>query len=269
MSIVSINGLIEHGKDTFAKVCQYEFYRRKFVPGYLKEPIALDKFMEEPPDIATKNLFRYERSGWQIKKFADKLKDITCILLGCTRAQLESQEFKSSTLPSQWDRTKQDVFKWIDKKTGSTMEMLETMPWKYIEDLAIRHGFKYKRTVREFLQELGTDVLRNWIGDIHVNATMNEYKPIRDFRERDTSKYDSYPNWFITDLRFPNEAQATKDREGITIKIVDPRKTVPNNLHESETALATWQFDEVIINDAAIEDLYHKAVTFIDHYKLQ
>ena len=36
-------------------------------------------------------------------KFADKLKDCVCILLGCTRSQLEDREFKESYLSSEWD----------------------------------------------------------------------------------------------------------------------------------------------------------------------
>ena len=35
-----------------------------------------------------------EVTNSEIKKFADKLKDIVCLLIGCTREQLEDQEFK-------------------------------------------------------------------------------------------------------------------------------------------------------------------------------
>lgn len=37
-------------------------------------------------------------SEYKIKKFADKLKDIVCILIGCTREQLEDSKFKSMTM---------------------------------------------------------------------------------------------------------------------------------------------------------------------------
>ena len=39
---------------------------------------------------------------WQIKKFADKLKDIVCLLIGCTREQLEDSEFKNKELGEEW-----------------------------------------------------------------------------------------------------------------------------------------------------------------------
>ena len=37
-------------------------------------------------------------SSFQIKKFADKLKDCVCLILGCTRTQLEDHEFKDKEL---------------------------------------------------------------------------------------------------------------------------------------------------------------------------
>ena len=41
-------------------------------------------------------------SEWQNVKFADKLKDIICILLNCTRYQLEDRSFKERELPENW-----------------------------------------------------------------------------------------------------------------------------------------------------------------------
>ena len=96
----------------------------------------------------------------------------------------------------------------------------------------------------------------------------------------------SHPNWIITDMRFPNEMDAVKEREGITIRVVRYPKTVeqsrgpenietvpfdPTNhkhmslwkgdisrLHASETALDDAKFDYEIINDGTIEDLVEK-----------
>ena len=39
---------------------------------------------------------------WEIKKYADKLKVITCLLLGCTREQLEDRGFKEKELGEEW-----------------------------------------------------------------------------------------------------------------------------------------------------------------------
>lgn len=38
----------------------------------------------------------HNATGWEVVSFADKLKDITCVLSGCTREQLEDYEFKET-----------------------------------------------------------------------------------------------------------------------------------------------------------------------------
>ena len=39
-----------------------------------------------------------EMLGYKVVSFADKLKDVTCVLSGCTREQLEDYDFKESVL---------------------------------------------------------------------------------------------------------------------------------------------------------------------------
>ena len=71
------------GKDTVGKIIQYLTSESNIYPFDLK----LD--------------YSY-RSNWQIKKFADKLKDIICLLINCTRDQLENESFKSKELGEEW-----------------------------------------------------------------------------------------------------------------------------------------------------------------------
>ena len=44
----------------------------------------------------------YINSIWEQKAFAGKLKDFVCILIGCTREQLEDREFKEKELGEEW-----------------------------------------------------------------------------------------------------------------------------------------------------------------------
>ena len=82
-----------------------------------------------------------------------------------------------------------------------------------------------------------------------------------------------YPNWIITDMRFPNEMEAVVERKGITIKVtrlfqtdvIDGNKVswipipgVDYVPHASETALDDAEFDYEIINDGTMEELVHK-----------
>ena len=57
-------------------------------------------------------------------------------------------------------------------------------------------------------------------------------------------------------MRFPNEMEAVKERDGITIKVVRPGTATGN--HPSETALDNAKFDYEIINDGTIEELVKK-----------
>ena len=85
MSILAISGRKSSGKDTAGKIIQYLTSESNVYPFDLK----LD--------------YSY-RSNWQIKKFADKLKDIICILIGCTREQLEDESIKSLSLQELADK---------------------------------------------------------------------------------------------------------------------------------------------------------------------
>lgn len=103
-------------------------------------------------------------------------------------------------------------------------------------------------TIGEFQQKLGTEGLRN---GVHENGWV-----ISLF-----STYHKKENWIITDVRFPNEADAVKERNGILIRITgDPaniRKNSKRDLnHASETSLdsyADWDYE--YINNKIIYDL--------------
>jgi hypothetical protein len=92
----------------------------------------------------------------------------------------------------------------------------------------------------------------------------------------------SHPNWIITDMRFPNEMDAIKERGGITIRVVSPfirfsdgsyrakSKMMGDfdNEHPSETALDNAKFDYEIINDGTIEDLIEKVREILTKEKI-
>lgn len=97
---------------------------------------------------------------------------------------------------------------------------------------------------RRLLQVFGTEVGREMFGaDFWVNQAMGN-----------AGKFDKI---VLTDVRFPNEYRAIKNREGIIIRIVKPG-TGAINAHASETALDNFSFDATIINDGSIHDLNQK-----------
>lgn len=93
--------------------------------------------------------------------------------------------------------------------------------------------------VRALLQRCGTEAGRKVLGEnVWVDAVL------RDLPEKVV----------IPDVRFPNEAQAIKERGGRVFRITRPDYG-PVNDHPSETALAHWQFDRHIVNDGDLGDL--------------
>jgi hypothetical protein len=119
-------------------------------------------------------------------------------------------------------------------------------------------------TVRDFLQKLGTDGLRdNLHKNVWVNALMADYEGMYDL---DTDK-TTYPNWVITDTRFPNEAQAIQQANGIIIRVERPG-VKPINNHPSEVSLDDWNFDHTIMNDGSVEDLVKKVKQILQTHKI-
>ena len=62
----------------------------------------------------------------------------------------------------------------------------------------------------------------------------------------------------ITDVRFPNEAQAIKDLGGLILRIERPG-TGPVNQHPSETSLDSYRFDAYVQNDSTLGRFRHTA----------
>jgi hypothetical protein len=223
--LIGICGGIGSGKDTVGRIIQ------SITQGDREEKIA---------EIVTNNWIGSEPI-FEIVKFADPLKDIICILTGCTRKQLEDHDFKTSLLSKEWTT-------YNTKFNGNETVLLESL-----------------RTYRNLLQYLGTDLLREQLHeDVWVNALFNKYEVVEDRRCMDNPYDVIYPNWIITDVRFPNELRAIKARGGITINLNRINSTSQNEhifvnkkdrFHSSETALVNSTFDYVIDNNGTMEEL--------------
>ena len=159
-------------------------------------------------------------SSFEIKKFAGKLKQTASLLTGVPVEMFEDQEFKKLDMNPEW-------------------------------------GMTY----REFLQKLGTEAMRDGLHtNVWVNALFADYHPthyaVGAFDTKLTDGIPFYPNWIITDMRFPNEMEAVVERKGITIKVVRPGVLV--GTHASEIALDDAEFHYEIENNGTIEDLVEK-----------
>jgi hypothetical protein len=240
--IIGINGKIGSGKDTVGKIIQW-----------LTKPELDGQYV----GFQTYDDVTLERcSPFKIKKFAGKLKTTASLLTGIPVEKFEDQEFKKQEMPEEWWYKNVYDAGW-DKKW--TKETINYPTHTFTESHIV------KTTYRQFLQNLGTEAMRDGLHtNVWVNALFADYKGIiTEPAKFGGTAIGEYPNWVITDMRFPNEMDAVKQREGITIRVVrdyalrgGPED--PKNQHPSETALDDSHFDYEIINDGTIEDLIEK-----------
>jgi hypothetical protein len=100
-------------------------------------------------------------------------------------------------------------------------------------------------THREFLQKIGTDCLRD---NLHYNVWCNAL----------FANMTGDSHWIITDIRYENEAESVKIRNGILVRIEGSHAGVSSD-HASETGLDDYErFNYVIDNTGTLVSLVAK-----------
>lgn len=139
---------------------------------------------------------------------------------------------------------------WVNTATGVHVRLLP---------LVLDVGWEYAKTtypeVRRLLQTMGQTV-RDYDEDFWCNIAMD--------------KIDAASKWglpvVVTDCRYPNEAEALKARGFLMVTVERPDLeglSGANGAHESETALADYLPDRVIVNNGTLRDLAWKADSLV------
>lgn len=252
-NLIGICGKKQVGKNTVASMLQYLFTcEREHSEGSFKDYTA------------RKNNFEYfERiSGWNQKSFAHKVKQILSILTGIPVEDMEKEEIKNKFLPNIWARTFLEV---NNERIGPFYSNKEAI------DYVNKHKIKYFTlgefpiTIRQALQYIGTDVFRNHFDeDVWVKALFSDYydytvikhdtiPEVKDLLNGEYVQYKCY--WIITDVRFPNEVDAIKERGGFMIKVERPFANKDN--HKSESHVDNISADLLIDNSETLEELFN------------
>lgn len=264
--IISISGKAGSGKDTVGSIIQY--LTAQLSKG---NPMSYDKWLSHQ--------YRAASYTWQIKKYSDKLKDIVCILIGCTREQLEDQEFKETPLGKEWT-------KWgIVRPNGTRVIDIQSSYEKAFErkETVWQDGSTIKEiqlTPRMILQLIGTEGSRDLIHpDIWVNALYAEYQLCDaetfggygylncgcNLEEGSLGCKKPTSNWIITDSRFPNDVRRTREMGGVLVRVNRAECEGRKNEHISETALDDCdEWDYVIENNGTIEELIEQVRTILE-----
>jgi hypothetical protein len=254
MALISISGYAGSGKDTVGKIIQW--------------CTAVDKYPEHTPDSFAKYIKKYndvphpilsngQPTPFIIKKWAGKLKDVAQIISGIPLERFEDQDFKTTSMPQCWsgwavfvrdyrldslnDLQITSVYHTIKEAEEAKDDYLKSIKRKNLTQYIEANVLRVDMSVREFLQKLGTEGLRN---GLHPNTWVNALM----------SEYTKRSRWVITDTRFPNEMEAVTQQKGITIR-VRKKNGKPVNKHSSENSLDGYMFDYEIDNSGTIEDL--------------
>ena len=243
INLIGISGKMGNGKDTVADIIQY--CTRDFAYS--------DYTLEQFQNLNTTKTF-------EIKYFAFKLKQISSMLIGLPIETFKTQEGKLTVLDEMWDYYTLEYFEEgliKNLKFNSYEEAVKFIKFNFqiiVRDSFISKIQHKKMTVREVLQLVGTECMRN---NLHQNVWVNSL----------FADYTEGSRWLITDTRFPNEAKAIKERGGIILRVNRDLES-NTNTHPSETSLDNYEFDYVINNNGTIEELIEEVIKFLDHYNI-
>lgn len=162
-----------------------------------------------------------ERNGFQHHNFADTMRDFLCAVNPIIEEQVIQIDHETEKVEVSVIRVK-DIVGEIGWE-GAKVEYPE---------------------VRQLMQRLGTEAGRNLFGEnFWVDQLFLRHSP---------------NNLVITDVRFPNEAQAIKNRGGIIVRIKRDGYE-PVNGHISETAYTDQDF--ILYNNGTPDELYKHFTT--------
>jgi hypothetical protein len=135
-------------------------------------------------------------------------------------------------------------------------------------------------TVRQLLQNFGTECGRSVHTNFWINALFSDFDPKTpvvipndDFitkpkKYKNTVVPCKIPHWIITDCRFPNELESIESRDGVVLRINRNDNRLMENRHSSETALDCHQFKYVIDNNGTISELVEKVERVLKNIKI-
>lgn len=107
-------------------------------------------------------------------------------------------------------------------------------------------GAKRHPEVRSLLQRCGTEAGRKVLGEnVWIDLAMR--------------KAEQHENVVLTDVRFPNEADAVRAKGGRIVRVCRPGFG-PVNGHGSETAMDGYLFDVVLQNDGTLDQFRRKVL---------
>lgn len=162
--------------------------------------------------------------GYKRVSFALPLKQLISTLIHCDISEINALKNEKRD----WVFSMEEV---------NTMHSITNIPIDILKEKMLNKTFP---TVRILLQYIGTDIIRAYNNDWHV--------------EQIAKMIDNDEKYVIDDVRFPNEKKLIESLGGTCWYIVRPKIDNVSN-HESEISITWKDFDNVIINSGSRDEL--------------
>lgn len=173
--------------------------------------------------------------GYETLSFATPLKNLIANLLGITVEEVNRRKKENNSYILQ------------------SMELMFlsneiNIPLDIVKEKCETKVFK---NTRDLMQYIGTDLIREYCPNWHVDKTKEIILANND------------KNYVVDDVRFPNEREMIESLGGTCWFIVRPRFDNVSN-HLSETALKWQEFENIIINNKTLEYLQYHWELFVE-----
>lgn len=157
-----------------------------------------------------------EKAGYCRISFATALKRLIAALIGVKLDELDA--YKNVVKDYNFGDTE---YRFISKETGIPLDSVRKA----------LSGAKLT-TVRQMMQFIGTDIIRRFNPDWHIQKTLSDLDKDKDY--------------VVDDLRFPNEKNALEKLGAVCFYIMRPIVSNVSN-HISETSLGWRDFEKHIV----------------------
>lgn len=177
-----------------------------------------------------------EKNGFVILSFASELKKLVGEMTDKTIEEVQRDKEVTSSY-----KFSDEKLKYLSKITEIDINIINSI----LKD-------KEFTTIRQLLQVIGTDLIRKWNSDWHVNQ----------FRK----KMKTNVNYCFDDVRFPNEKRFIEEElNGICWFIFRPAYTNISN-HESEISLDWTDFGtNIIVNNIPLNSLINRWKYYVQY----
>lgn len=185
-----------------------------------------------------------QQYGYIPLNFADGLKNMICIILNLSPDDLENK------------KNDHQLFFNIDY---NAIDYIHTQTYIAREHIEKTLNLFQPKTIREYLQIIGTELIRKYNPNWHIESLL--------------SKIDPSKKYCIGDVRFLNEKNAIEKLGGKCFFIIRPFKNNYYDIsnHSSEIELNWTQFNDecILINDSTVNNLiiYGKTPENEKYYK--